>query len=373
MDTGIGGAGYLQFAPVRTRPTRWLASVASALVLSPGLGAQEEVSRIAFGSCFKTELDAEVFASIEAWDPEVFMMIGDNVYADTEDMGQLRQRYADLAGIDTFASLRGGRTFLATWDDHDYGRNDAGADYPQREASQQVFLDFLGEPADSERRGRAGVYSARSFGPAGSRLQVILLDTRYFRSPLDRREAKVEPALGRPGHYRPSFDVERTMLGEEQWAWLGERLREPADLRLLVSSIQVLPEDHGYETWANLPLERSRLMELIRDTKAGGVVLLSGDRHKAELSRLEIDRAAPDSAVDVGYAIHELTSSSLNAPLSWYNERNRHRIGSEIRQANFGTIEVAWSLPDPRITLRIHGDDGTTLLRHDLRLSELQP
>jgi len=342
-----------------------------ACLLAASASSQEQVSRIAFGSCYRTEEPSGVWDAIGAWDPEVLMLIGDNVYADTRDMNVMRQRYRALTELPGFAALRSGCTFLATWDDHDYGENDAGADYPMREESQQIFLDFCGEPKTSPRRERPGVYSARTFGPPGSRLQVILLDTRYFRSPFDARESEEEEALGRPGKYRPSFDPERTMLGEAQWSWLGERLREPADVRLIASSIQVVAEDHGFEAWAMLPLERSRLFELIRGTNARGVIFLSGDRHKAELSRLDPARAAPDSAVDVGYPVLDLTSSSLNAPFPWWNEINRHRVGSEYHEANFGTIEIAWSLPDPRITLRLHADDGETVLRYDAALSAL--
>ncbi len=340
--------------------------------LAPTAGGQEEVSRLAFGSCFKTDGSPGVWNAIGEWDPELLMLIGDNVYADTEDIVLMRERYRALAEIPEFAGLRAGRRFLATWDDHDYGANDAGSDYPMRAESQRVFLDFCGEPADSPRRATPGVYAARIFGPPGTRLQVILLDTRYFRSRLERRTSDEEAALGHAGPYRPSLDRARTMLGPTQWAWLEERLREPAEVRVVASSIQVVAEDHGYETWANLPLERKRLFQLIRDTGAEGVIFVSGDRHKAELSILDPARAASESAVDVGYPIHDVTSSSLNSGSSWWNEVNRHRRGSQYFGANFGTIEIAWALPDPRITLRIHADDGKTLLRHDLKASELR-
>ena len=47
---------------------------------------------------------------------------------------------------------------LATWDDHDYGENDAGSEYPLKETSKQIFLDFFGVAKDSPRRERDGVY-----------------------------------------------------------------------------------------------------------------------------------------------------------------------------------------------------------------------
>jgi hypothetical protein len=52
-------------------------------------------------------------------------------------------------------------------------------------------------------------------------------------------------------------------------------LRQPADVRVIVSSIQVLPDDHRFEKWGNFPAERRRLLALIRAT--GGVPALLAD------------------------------------------------------------------------------------------------
>jgi alkaline phosphatase D len=165
---------------------------------------------------------------------------------------------------------------LATWDDHDYGANDAGAEYPKKRESQQVFLDFFGVPKDHPRRKQEGVYNAHVFGPPGKRVQVILLDGRYFRSPLKKGYQPGEPGEGRRGKYSPNTDPDATMLGEAQWRWLAEQLKVPAEVRLIGSGIQVVADEHGSETWGNFPNERRRLFRLIRDSKASGVVLLSG-------------------------------------------------------------------------------------------------
>ena len=334
---------------------------------------EQPVERVAFGSCFKTRGPAHVWDAIDAWNPDVLLLLGDNVYADTLDMDVMRAKYAELDALEGFRRLRERATLLVTWDDHDYGLNDAGAEHPRRDAAQAAFLDFCREPEGSTRRATPGVYTARTLGPPGRRVQVILLDTRYFRGPLQRRATRLDAAFGRPGRYRPSEKSEQTMLGEAQWAWLAQRLQEPAEVRLLVSSIQVVAEDHGYEAWVNLPRERARLLELIRRTAARGVLILSGDRHRAELSVLDPRRATPGSAVDVGYPIHDLTSSSLNAPFDWRNEVNRHRLGSAYCGANFGTLAIDWDAADPLLELRVHADDGRVVLRHDVRLSELQP
>ena len=322
-------------------------------VPGPPLDPAAELRRIAFGSCLHQDGPQSILDVITRQAPGVMLMLGDNVYADAEDEETLRQAYATLGRREEFARLRAAAPMLATWDDHDYGRNDAGADYPLREASQRIMLDFFGEPADSSRRGRAGVYHAEVLGPVGRRVQVILLDTRYFRSPLRRGPMS--------GHYARSDDPRDTLLGEAQWAWLAEQLRLPAELRLLVSSVQLVAVDHDYERWDEFPHERERLLALLRDTRASGVVVLSGDRHYAELSVL--DRSV------VGYPLYELTSSSLNRPFGPAFEGNLHRVGPTVASSNFGSVEVDWD--SGMITLRVWDEHGVPRIDHSLLLASL--
>jgi alkaline phosphatase D len=248
---------------------------------------------------------------------------------------------------------------FATWDDNDFGRNDAGADYAKRDESQQVFLEFFKEPVDSPRRKRPGVYDARVFGPPGKRVQVILLDTRYFRGPLTRRDATSGP-------YVANTDPAATMLGEAQWRWLEEQFRAPAEVRIIASSIQVVPEDHGSEKWMNMPRERERLYRLIRDTRAAGVIFLSGDRHLAELSMMD---------GGVGYPLYDLTSSGLNAGSKTWRayEVNRHRVGTMNWGDNFGMVQIDWERDDPQIRLQSRDADGDIAIQRKINLSTLQP
>ena len=281
------------------------------------------VTRVVFGSCIKQDQPAPIFSAMAAERAQLLLFTGDNIYADTEDMTLMRNKYQTLSDNPGFASLIDSCTVMATWDDHDFGVNDGGADYPQREASQQQFLDFWRVPADSPLRQRPGVYDARIFGPAGKRLQVILLDTRFFRSPLKKGERRVG------GPYYPDDDADKTMLGDAQWRWLGEQLRQPAEVRLIVSSIQFVAQDAGQECWANLPLERERMLSLIRDTKAGGVVFISGDRHWSEVSA---------SVEKTPYPIYDITCSSLNQlhPRGTPTD-NRYRVSqTTYHRENYG-------------------------------------
>ena len=322
--------------------------------------------RIAFGSCFGTDGPPGIWTTVREVEPDTLVLLGDNVYADTRDMDVMRARYAELDAIEDFAHLRGRANLLATWDDHDYGVNDGGAEYPMRAEAQQVFLDFLREAEDSPRRRREGVYDARIFGPPGRRVQVLLLDTRYHRSPLESGP----PGLPDLGRYVSSDDPGATFLGEAQWAWLEEELRKPADMRLLASSIQVVAEDHRFERWMNFPHERRRLFELLQRTGASGVIAISGDRHMAEISVLDPDRAAPMSALDLGYPFIDVTASSLNRPGTPRNEPNRHRKGEPYFHANFGTIDVDWVSRE--LVICIRGENGEVTLRHEVALEDLR-
>ena len=326
----------------------------------PVLAPATRLSRIAFGSCADQDDPQPIWSQILGMRPQLFLFIGDNIYGDTSEMEEMRAKYRQLASIPGFARLRRLVPIMATWDDHDYGLNDGGAEFEQRAASQKEFEDFWRVPAASPRRKREGVYDASIFGPPGNRVQVILLDTRYHRSPLKPRPEGM-PGVGR---YVPDDNPGKTLLGAEQWRWLGEELRRPAEVRLIASSIQVVAEDHGWEKWMNLPRERERLFGLIRETKANGVIFLSGDRHLAELSMMD---------GGVGYPIYDLTASGMNnASHVWRPyEENRHRVGTMNWGDNFGLLTIDWKQVDPVISMQIRDLDGEINIQRKIRLSTI--
>ena len=309
---------------------------APVALAGPGLpGADAVLTSIAFGSCNTAEREIPVLNTIAGEDHDLFMYVGDNVYGDARmydaSLPELRDAYHQLAARPEFQALRARFPMLATWDDHDYGMNDAGGRFAFKGFAEQLFLDFWGAPEDDVRRTREGIYDAKVFGPEGQRVQIILLDTRYFRSDLTVTDQRGAPGRER---YLPSADPDQDMLGAAQWAWLEDQLREPADLRLVVTSIQVHAEGHGWEAWRTMPLERDRLYGLITETGAEGVVFVSGDRHSAGLYVRE--DVAP-------YPLYEITSSALN--MSFADENNEpgpNRIGQMYAPENYGVIAIDW-------------------------------
>jgi alkaline phosphatase D len=338
----------------------WCAAAASALACRRGepespaprtAADRENTTRIVFGSCCDQRRPAPIWDAIVARDADLFLFIGDNVYADAEDEAKLRAAYDMLGASEGWQKLVARTPVLAVWDDHDYGRNDAGSEYPLRDISQKIMLDFFAEPADSPRRSQQGVYFAKTFGSGDKAVQVILLDTRYFRDPL----VPQSPGAMR---YQPNPDPAATMLGEVQWKWLAARLAEPAAVRLLVSSIQVIADEHPFESWGLFPHERARLYELIG--KTDGVLVLSGDRHRAELSRTDAEGLA--------YPLHDLTSSSLNLPLVG-GDPNRYRVGPLVEAANFGAVTIDWAASALELELALV--DGSSAMRHSIDLASL--
>lgn len=334
------------------------------------------LSRIAFGSCAKQDKPQPIWEAIVETRPQLFVFLGDNIYADTEDMTVMREKYGLLANQPGFRKLKQACPVVGTWDDHDFGANDAGAEYPKKRESQQVFLDFFGVPQDDPRRTQEGVYSARVYGPKGKRVQLILLDARYFRSPLKTGYKPGEPGDGYRGKYVPDSDPQATVLGETQWRWLAEQLKVPAELRLIGSGVQVVADEHGSEMWGNFPRERQRLLDLIRNTRAEGVVIISGDRHLAEISRL-----APDRPEGPGYPLFDVTSSSLNTPsgnltsagVRFANEINSYRVGLTYFDVNFGSIQIDWDQPDPLVRVQVRDEKGGVVLQQRITLSQLRP
>ena len=303
--------------------------VFAVFILISGCAAQKEsyeLSKIAFGSCARQDREQPIWRSVAAANPELWIWLGDNIYGDTADANLLEEKYAQAKAIPGYAALRETTRIIGTWDDHDYGVDDGGKKFAGKIESQKAMLDFLDTPEESPRRKQEGVYWSYSYGAGVGEVKVILLDCRYHRDdPSD-----------------PSGDI----LGEKQWTWLETILTESkASLHVIASGIQVLPEDHPYEKWMQLPKARERLFDIIVRSEANGVIFLSGDRHIAEISRIELE--------GLDYPIYDITSSSLtHSWRSFPGEVNRHRVGEVFSENNFGLLEIDWERSVVNATIR---------------------
>ncbi|MBL1431211.1 MAG: alkaline phosphatase family protein [Robiginitomaculum sp.] len=303
----------------------------------PALPASDTViTRIAFGSCQASWKPIMILDQVVADDPDIFIYLGDNVYGDERAgnalMPNLRQQYADLAALPEFQRLRTQTPMMSMWDDHDYGLNDGGGDFAFKHFAEKAFLEFWNEPTDSIRRKRDGLYDAKLFGVDGQRVQIIMLDTRFFRSsplvPTDERGAKGKE------RYLPSNDPNMTILGNVQWKWFEQQLQEKADIRFIVTSIQVLAADHGWESWREFTPQRDKFFTTVEQSGAKGVVIISGDRHVAAF----YEKKNSDD-----YSLYEFTSSPLN--MSFTSEPTEYdtlQVVDAVGINNYGLIDIDW-------------------------------
>lgn len=320
----------------------------------------QKVQRIAFGSCIDQKKPQPIWRAVLASQPDLFIFGGDNVYASKRpwQSNALQTAYATQATQAGFVQLRKEIPHLAIWDDNDMGPNDGGADFSNKQLAKDAFLDFWQLPANDPRRQREGLYHAYQFGPVGQRVQVILLDTRWFKS-----RPKVTDQRDAPGkeRYLPDADPQKTMLGDAQWQWLEMQLKQAADVRLIVSGIQVVAEGHGWESWHNFPKELEKLEHLIQRTQAKGVVFLSGDRHIGAIYKSKRGNS---------YPLYELTSSGITHAWTTAKEAGPNRLGDLITQNHFALIDFNWA--QKQIQLGFQNTQGEWLKQQSIDLSELQ-
>ncbi|UCH23199.1 MAG: alkaline phosphatase D family protein [Deltaproteobacteria bacterium] len=332
-----------------------------------------QISRIAFGSCAKQWQHQLIWDAVIAEKPDLWLFLGDAVYADTDGQTAwpvtektLQGEWNRLADKPEFQKARAAVPMMATWDNHDYGTHDGGVEFELKEASKRIFLDFFGEPADSWRRNTPGIYDAKIFGPDGRRVQIILLDTRFFKDiyKKDPTPKSERFKAGKVGGYLPDGDPEKTLLGDRQWRWLELQMKKPAEVRLIASSIQVIPDKKGMDEWGNFPLERTKLFDLIAGSGAKGIILLSGNVHFAELSKSYAE----------DYPLFELTASGMTHVNKVYAKvANEYRIAGPFTGPNFGLVEIDWETkPSPLVTLKAISEDGNTVFSHPVRLDELR-
>lgn len=322
------------------------------------------VTKIAFGSCAHESEAQPILALAADYKPDLFIYLGDNIYGDTDNMDTLKAKYALLAAKPEFQKLITQTKTLAIWDDHDYGQNDVGKYYPNKTASKEIFLNFFKEPAESDRRKHEGIYHAEYLRYGDKTVQVILLDNRTFRSdllPYDTLAALPREKYFYRPDYIPHVSSDSAFLGEAQWQWLEKELLKKADLRLIASGSQFAIEYNGYEAWANFPQEQKRMLNLIKKTRAAGVIFLSGDVHYAEISKLEEPGL---------YPIYDVTSSGITS--TWdFATLNRNRIEGPVMENHFGLLSIEWK-KDPVISMQIIDKNNNSRIEYEVKMSDLQ-
>ncbi len=304
---------------------------------------------ISFGSCNNQITPNVLFKEILKNKPELFIWGGDIIYSDTQNPKILEENYNSFKKDSSYTIFKDKIEISATWDDHDYGINDGGIENKIKKEAQNYFLDFLDVPKNSKRRNQEGIYHSKIFEKGDNSIKVIVLDTRFFRTSLTPDESGKK-------RYVPNNKNEGTMLGIKQWLWLeNELLNSKANFNIVVSSIQLLSDKHGFESWGNMPHEVEKFKKMILKTNAKNVIVLSGDRHISEISKTNIG--------NYKYSLIDFTSSGMTHTYSsFHGEKNPYRISNVIYEINFGLLKFDFN--NNKVLFEIRGKNNLVLEKY---------
>jgi alkaline phosphatase D len=342
------------------RPLGLLPAIALILALAGGVGvaatAVVEVSAVGFASCNMHEWDQSFWSTIARVLPangttdatehraDGFVWLGDVVYADrsarvrgfpiSSSVENIRRKLTEFAAQEqylafvqnaVFADAKGQPQVTGVWDDHDMGKNDAGREFELREASEQLFLDFLRVPADHPRRQRRGVYHLQGFPLNAERAKHI---AAMAQAVAPHADFGVCALLLDARFDRDEIGSDGDMLGEEQWEWLAKVTADPSSelgphrtekesggkplplwdrcmFTVIGSGVQVLGDEKPTEHWGHFPTSRQRLLSMLYASKAARFAFISGDVHYADL------QVEPAATSPFGFPLADATSSGL--------------------------------------------------------------
>jgi alkaline phosphatase D len=280
----------------------------------------------------------EIFTSIDAYNPDLMIWLGDNMYLREPDWYTRTGYYHRFTHTRSTAEMQPllARTHhYATWDDHDYGPNNSDRTWMHKDLAKETFDLFWGNLTSGIPGTGEGITTTFRYMD----IDFFLLDNRSFRTPNDQQRAD-----------------NKTLLGEEQLEWLIESLIfSDAPWKMVCIGGQVLNNAGRGETYLVLaPEEQKYLLRRITEENITGVVFVDGDRHHSEFSEMELPN---------GNMVYDITVSSLTAGTgSSRDEQNDFRVeGTLTVQHNFGLLNFSGPRRERQLSLDLFDKDGNRL------------
>ncbi len=291
--------------------------------------------------------DHDIFTSIHKKNPDFMLWLGDNTYlreADWNSRTGFLHRYTHTRSLPELQPLLASTHHYATWDDHDFGPNNADGSFWLKDTASEIFKLFWGNPNyDLIKKGGISGYFQ------WADLDFFLLDNRYYRTSNN------------------NFTDKREMLGRAQIDWLINALSSSqAPFKFIAVGGQVLNSEAMYENYATFAEERKYLLDKIREAKIEGVIFLDGDRHHTGLSRMQES--------DAVYPFYDLTCSSLTAGSNNNREKlNVYKLEETlVGQHNFGLLKVTGPRKARVLTIQILDKNGKELWNKEIKAQDLQ-
>ncbi len=275
--------------------------------------------------------------------PLAYLGLGDNVYIDVQHRrGAQRLFYYRRCLSPAYRELINSVGMYAVWDDHDMAMNDsqggAGLDAPWKLPNWKVFRENWNNPHFGGGESMPGTWHAFSLGD----VDVFMTDGRFYREKKDQ-----------------------TMLGPDQKKWLLESLAAAKGKFKVIASGTMWADGadkDGKDSWAGSWArdERDEIFDLINDRKIDGVILISGDRHRSDIWKIE----RPN-----GYPLYEFVSAKVT------NQHTHKTFPNAVwsyNKGNFwGQLNFDLRPDDPVMTFKCVDSSGEVVKEFPLTLSEL--
>lgn len=286
---------------------------------------KSELNTIALFCCNHVLTESLSWSNIASQNPDLVIAAGNSVSSVKLDEKPLNQQYEKLDANDSYRSLRAKVPFMATWDDLDYGIRFGDSNYQEKEQSRQDFTEYWDYIKSFQPKRRPqGIEHAIIFGSKGRRVQVIMLDLRFYTS------SWIEDSKG---EFKKNWKASASLLGSKQWRWLSAELKKPAELRIIISPLQVGANNSAENRWGLLPHQRQKLFDLIRGTAAKNTLIVSGNRHFGSFAKVDLKNYG---------SLYDMTVGPLSGPTAMA-EKDFHYLNEPLIEQNFGLIKIDWS------------------------------
>lgn len=294
-----------------------------------GIDASKTLHKIVFGSCLDQTLPSPILKNIINENADFMILMGDNVYAAQSAKKPIADQYLKLNQITDWQTLRQTVPMMATWDDHDFGADDGTKSNPEKNTARSEFLKYFHYVKNSfANKNQMALYHSKIIGGKNQQVQILMMDLRWDQDDIEKQEFENSKKPLKV----PTTNKNLKLISEQQWQWLEQELKKPAQIRFLVSSIQFLAEDHIYERWSLFPHEKARMIQLLKRSKVKNLFILSGDRHFAAFAKEDVSGYGP---------LYDFTSSSFNSAKNAVSEDSRY-LFPIYNQENYGLIEINW-------------------------------
>ena len=272
---------------------------------------------------------------------DFMVWLGDNVYyplsvRKAKTMHKIYNQYRRNKAMNDFFKSR---PHFATWDDHDYGRNNSRSEFELKDSALKIHENYWPNPSYGEAHNK-GVYFKFRYYDA----EFILLDGRY---------------------HAIRGNSQRSLMGKEQFRWFKRSIENSTAKHIfIINGIQILNRHGRFEAYERLyPEEYEAIMRIINKKQGAKFTFLSGDRHFSSILSDTLD----DQSI-----VYDITCSPLGAPVRPYyteGERENPQLlkGSIIDFHNYAKISLIGKGSERGVIVETYDNQGNSVWKYDTR------